>query len=177
MNSRALILIGLLVTSGALVAYDQLKTDSSGAAVVEAVARPNARSVAAPSPRRKAEGEAQAIAALIPRATGSQPENDAFAPPAPKIDPKAAAAALKPPPPPPPPPPPTAPPLPFAYLGKKIEGGEWTVYLARQDRVYVARANQLLDSEYQVVAISPATIELLYLPLKEKQTLPTGAAF
>jgi hypothetical protein len=28
-----------------------------------------------------------------------------------------------------------APPLPFAYLGKKLEGGQWEVYLGRGEEV------------------------------------------
>jgi hypothetical protein len=82
-----------------------------------------------------------------------------------------------PPPPPPkpvPPPPPMAPPLPFTYLGKKVEDGIWEVYLARGERTYIVRAQTMIDGTYRAESIQPPTLVLTYLPLDQKQTLTIG---
>ena len=46
-----------------------------------------------------------------------------------------------PPPPPPAPPPaaPSAPPLPYTVLGKKLEDGQWQVFLSRQEQLFIAK--------------------------------------
>lgn len=82
-----------------------------------------------------------------------------------------------PPPPPPkplPPPPPTAPPLPFAYLGKKAEDGIWEVYLARGDQTFIVREQTVIDGTYRVDSVKPPTISLTYLPLNQMQTFAIG---
>ena len=86
-----------------------------------------------------------------------------------------------PPPPPPPPPPaplppptPTAPPLPFTYLGKKLEDGSWEVYLARKDQTFVVKTNTVIEGNYRIDAIKPPTLSLTYLPLNQIQTLTIG---
>ena len=69
---------------------------------------------------------------------------------------------------------PTAPPLPYSYLGKKLENGEWEVYLARGERTLIARQGARLDAEYQVNGVAPPVLTLTYLPLGLTQTLPIG---
>ncbi|GAB7545371.1 hypothetical protein [Cupriavidus ulmosensis] len=85
-----------------------------------------------------------------------------------------------PPPPPPvvvaPPPKPTAPPLPFTYLGKKQENGKWEAYLARGGDTYVVREHSMIDSTYRAEAITPTTVTITYLPLKQVQKLAIGEA-
>lgn len=85
-----------------------------------------------------------------------------------------------PPPPPPskpaPPPPPTAPPLPFTYIGKKLEDQVWEVYLVHGDQTYVAREHSILDGTYRVDAIQPPTLSLTYMPLNQVQPLSIGGA-
>jgi hypothetical protein len=75
-------------------------------------------------------------------------------------------------PPPPAPPPPQAPPLPYQYLGRWIEKGDTLVYLARQDRNYLARLGQTLDGTYRIESISDDRLVLRYLPLGTAQILP-----
>lgn len=75
-------------------------------------------------------------------------------------------------PPPPPAPPPQAPPLPYAYLGRLIEGDETTVFLSRQNRNYLARAGETLDGLYRVESIEESRMVLTYLPLGAQQVLP-----
>lgn len=85
------------------------------------------------------------------------------------------------PPPPPPPkvqaaPPPMAPPLSFSYLGKMKQDGAWEVYLARGEKVFIARAGSIIEGVYQVNAIVPPTLSLTYLPLKQVQALTIGGS-
>jgi hypothetical protein len=74
-----------------------------------------------------------------------------------------------------PPPPPTAPALPYAFVGKKQEGGVWEVYVAQGDNVLVIRPNSTIDNTYRVGAIAPPLMNLTYLPLNQIQQLNIGA--
>jgi len=73
------------------------------------------------------------------------------------------------------PPPPQAPPIPFAYMGKLVDDGTTTVFLARADRNYVVRAGDTIDGTYRIEKIGDEAVELVYLPLKARQTLPFTA--
>ena len=79
-------------------------------------------------------------------------------------------------PPPPPPPPPTAPPLPFTYLGKKAEDGQWEVYLARGEQTFIVREKGTVENMYRVDSINPPNMSLTYLPLNQTQNLQIGGA-
>ncbi len=91
-----------------------------------------------------------------------------------------ASQSWVPPPPPPakpmPPPPPVAPPLPFTYIGKKIEDAVWEVYLARGDQTLIVREQTTIDGMYRVESIAPPSLALVYLPLNKMQTLIIGGA-
>lgn len=84
-------------------------------------------------------------------------------------------------PPPPPPPPrpapaaPTAPPLPFTFLGKKQQDGQWEIFLGSGDITYLVREGQTFASTYQVQSIRPPNMTLVYVPLKQVQTLAIGS--
>lgn len=83
------------------------------------------------------------------------------------------------PPPPPkpvPPPPPMAPPLPFSYVGKLIDGGKVTVFMSRQDRNYAVKEGESIDGTYRVEEVKPPLMTLVYLPLNQKQTMQIGEA-
>lgn len=81
-----------------------------------------------------------------------------------------------PPPAPPPPPPPQAPPLPFSFIGKILEGKQWTVFLAQQERTHAVTAGDLIGHEYKVESITPPLMTFTYLPLKQTQSLSIGLA-
>ena len=81
-----------------------------------------------------------------------------------------------PPPPPLPPPPPTAPPLPFTYIGKKLEDGRWEIYLAQGNEILIVHDKEQILNMYQIESIKPPNMVLTYLPLKQSQTLSIGAA-
>jgi hypothetical protein len=82
-----------------------------------------------------------------------------------------------PPPPPPvpvPPPPPTAPPMPFSFLGRYVEGGKLTILLVKGDRVYTVSEGEVIDNTYRVERLNGGEVELTYLPLNIKQTITTA---
>lgn len=88
-----------------------------------------------------------------------------------------AAHSFQPPPPPAPPPgapePPRAPPLPFKYQGR-LEDGDTAVFLLDGTRSLIVRAGDTIDGRYKVERISKHDIAFTYLPLDQRQTLPTG---
>lgn len=69
---------------------------------------------------------------------------------------------------------PTAPPLPFAYIGKVIEDGTETVFLTREDKSYAVKRGETIDGVYRVEKIAPSSVTFTYLPLRQKQQLATG---
>lgn len=77
----------------------------------------------------------------------------------------------RPPPPPAPPVQPMAPPLPFEFKGRMEEGGHSLIFLARQQTMLVVKQGDTLDGLYHVDAVTPWSLELTYLPLKQKQSL------
>lgn len=78
------------------------------------------------------------------------------------------------PPPAPPAPPPTAPPLPFTFLGKKLEDGKWQVFLGQHDKTHIAREGDSINGLYRVDSIRPPVMTFTYLPLQQPQTLAVG---
>jgi len=75
-------------------------------------------------------------------------------------------------PPPPPPAPPSAPPLPFRYFGKWIEGDRTVVFLWNASEGHSVAAGDTLEGTYRIEAITDSSIDFVYLPLGSKQTLP-----
>lgn len=78
-------------------------------------------------------------------------------------------------PPPPPPEKPRAPRLPFKYLGRLVEDGSIRVFLSDQDRHLIVKSGEVVNGSYKVEKISDGQIVFVYLPLKERQILPTGS--
>ncbi|HUG78665.1 MAG TPA: hypothetical protein VML57_14380 [Burkholderiales bacterium] len=85
-----------------------------------------------------------------------------FAPPAAPAKPKPRVAAER----------PGAPPLPFAYVGKMLEDGKLTVFLARGEESLSVAAGERIGDEYRVESVSEHEITFVYLPLKTRQSLP-----
>lgn len=72
-------------------------------------------------------------------------------------------------------PPPTAPPLPFTYIGKRLEDGVWQVFVSRGDQTLIMREQQTIDGTYRVDSVKPPQMVLMYLPMNEPQTMSIGA--
>jgi hypothetical protein len=87
---------------------------------------------------------------------------DAFAPKnfSPVVPPQAGATAKR-----------EAPPLPFRYIGKMVDGGKLAVFLANGAESYTVTEGERVG-DYRVDQISDAEIRFTYLPMKAKQTLP-----
>jgi hypothetical protein len=156
-----LVLLGLLAGSGALVLLDGSASDSGAPSV--AMASDDQSRDSALRPPSDLKRPSKMILEIERRETSADPI-DAF----PVRDWN-----------PPPPPPPKVeispvPPLPFSFLGKKLEDGKWQVFLAYRDEIYIARENQYLDDHYLVAAIKPPTMTFTYLPLKQQQVLSIG---
>lgn len=173
MKHRHLLLAAALVAAAGLAVFGD-KTPSTE------VAEPVARAPAAPSTQQSrdrplAATDSPVILRLQPREKlignsadlfGAR-ENEVFG----RHD-------WTPPPPPPakpaPPPPPSAPPLPFTFIGKSVGQGMWEVYLARADRTYIVREQDVVDGTYRVESIAPPLMTLTYLPLNQVQQLNIG---
>ncbi len=76
----------------------------------------------------------------------------------------------------PPPPPPSAPPLPFVYLGKMVDGANTTVFLSSQQRNLAVKAGDTIDNVYRVEGIAGDSMTLTYLPLNAQQQLYLGGS-
>ena len=99
-----------------------------------------------------------------PASAGAAPAADPFAPKEfnpPAREPQQAARAAK----------PEAPPLPFRYLGKLIEDGKLSVFLANGAESVTAVAGQRIG-DYRVDKVTESEVQFTYLPLKTKQSLP-----
>ncbi len=73
---------------------------------------------------------------------------------------------------------PTAPPLPYIYLGKKIEDGVCEVYLGRGEQSLIVREKTVIDGTWRVDKITfqppTMTMTITYLPLNQAQLLNIG---
>jgi hypothetical protein len=179
MKRRHMVLAAGLLLSAWLALFGDKQPDGAVSEPVERRVAPPAQPATRANqgetvkPRRESGGAGSEILALRPRDSligGAQIEKPAeglfgsqsWTPPPPPA------------PPPPPPPPPSAPPLPFTYLGKKVEDGVWEVYLSRGDQTVIAKENDTIDGTYHVATIKPPTMTLMYMPLKEIQTITIG---
>lgn len=68
------------------------------------------------------------------------------------------------------------PPLPFAYIGKLLEKGGPVLFLLHQERTLAVRQGDLIDGTYRIEKITPQSVVLLYLPLKQQQFLDLGSS-
>lgn len=75
-----------------------------------------------------------------------------------------------------PPPAPRAPPLPFRYLGRLIDGDRTSAFVASGSQSLSLKAGDVIDNHhYRVERIADDALEFVYLPLDERQTLTLGA--
>jgi len=154
---------GLLFVALAAVAYLTLSASPpSDSGVVEAV---DSRAPASRSASSKVAEQVN-ILELKPRRAPAD-SKALFASTSWALPPKAVAAA--------PAPPPTAPPLPFTYVGKRLEDGVWHVYVSRGDQTLIVRERETIDGTYRIDAVKPPQMIVTYLPMDERQTLTIGA--
>jgi len=73
---------------------------------------------------------------------------------------------------------PATPPLPFQYLGKALEDGKLSVFLARGDQTYSVNAGakrQKIDAEYRVDKVTESAVTFTHLPTSHRQVLEIPA--
>lgn len=76
---------------------------------------------------------------------------------------------------PPPPPAPSAPPLPFTYLGKLIDGDKLEVFVAHEGEHYSLEKGKTISGEYRVESVTAHAVSFIYLPLGIRQKLSIPA--
>jgi hypothetical protein len=76
---------------------------------------------------------------------------------------------------PPPPPAPSAPPLPFTYLGKLIDGDKLEIFVAHEGEHYSLEKGKTISGEYRVESVTAHAVSFIYLPLGIRQKLSIPA--
>ena len=66
--------------------------------------------------------------------------------------------------------------MPFTFLGIYQDSPRLVIILSRGDRVYTVSEGDVIDGTYRVDQVTDSAVELMYLPLKIKQTLSMAAA-
>jgi Cohesin domain len=163
--TRKAVLLAVLFGLATFVVYDATRDRPS----TEGASKASKRSERTPEAAAKAEPagaeQKQAGQFVLPeRAPFGEPRADLFGsrswqPPPPKVAPA-------------PPPKPVAPPMPYRFAGQLIQGERPEVLLAKDDTVIPVGKGDTLDGVYRVEGISETQITLLYLPLKQTQTIP-----
>ena len=64
-----------------------------------------------------------------------------------------------------------APPLPFTYLAKLIDGDKTTVFVARGQDHYSAEPGLTIDDTYRVERVTDSSITFLHIPSRTRQAL------
>lgn len=165
-GTRKAILFAILFGLAAYVAFDAMQ-DQVPAGAGAPVSKKSERSQEAAATAAPGDAGVEAPAgrfALPGRPPLGEPRADLFGanswqPPPPKV------VA-------PPPPKPVAPPVPYRFAGQLIQGERPEVLLAKGDTVIPVGKGDTLDGVYRVEAIGETQITLLYLPLKQTQTIP-----
>jgi hypothetical protein len=70
--------------------------------------------------------------------------------------------------------PPQAPPLPFRFMGRFIDGGEVAYFLQLNNNNIVMRVGDSINNTYTLEDASAGSLRFVYLPLKQKQSLVVG---
>ncbi|MFN4062696.1 MAG: hypothetical protein ACK4JA_00775 [Parazoarcus communis] len=160
MNTRTTMLFGALALTLAAAGWLGMQEDET--APVSAAVERTERS----APRRLVEpatGAAIELPALVDfRARPGLPEQGAgFATP----------LSFRPPPPQAVVPRPMAPALPFRFVGALDDDGERTVMLMEGKQLHLVRQGDVLGERYRVERIDAQRLELLYLPLEQRQSI------
>ncbi len=70
---------------------------------------------------------------------------------------------------------PAAPPLPFRYLAKIVDGEDTAVFLMNGNDHYNVKPGQIIDKTYKVERVTENAVTFTYLPLGTRQILPVPA--
>ena len=111
----------------------------------------------------------QALAVKEPSTRAPQPKANLFdsvswRPPTPPAPPRQ------------PPPKPTAPPFPYTYVGGLLDNNVRTAFFEKSERVVALKAGDTVDGVYRVDQMTDKQMQLTYLPLEQRLTVPLGGA-
>ncbi len=70
-----------------------------------------------------------------------------------------------------PPPPPSAPPMPFTYTGRMIDGNDVVLFLSRSGHHYTVKKGDTVDDTYRVDEIKTSEATITHIPTNTQQTL------
>ena len=158
----ALVVVALALIASVVAGREELSSD------------PHAAPQPAPAPAMNGAAPQASLPDLdldkLNRSVRSNRITDLFASKAAAPPPPPVAVAITPPP--PPPAPPSAPPLPFRYFGKWIDGDKTVVFLWNASEGHSVAAGDTVEGTYRVEAITDSSVDFVYLPLGSKQTLP-----
>jgi hypothetical protein len=71
---------------------------------------------------------------------------------------------------------PVAPPLPFVFAGRYVDGSITTAFLTEGTQMHRIKQGETINSTYRIDKIDATTITLTYLPLGSSQILPAGVS-
>ena len=66
---------------------------------------------------------------------------------------------------------PTAPPLPFIFIGRMLDGGEVTLFISNAGNHYSVKEHDVVEDTYRVEKITESEVVLTHLPTSTEQTL------
>jgi len=69
---------------------------------------------------------------------------------------------------------PTAPPLPFAYVGKVVEDGKPMVFVSKQQKNFMLKGGEVIEGTYRVDKVESGQVVFTYLPLAAEQVMTIG---
>ena len=69
------------------------------------------------------------------------------------------------------PPPPTAPPLPFTFVGRLLDGEREQVFLNQGQTTVIAFVGETIDTLYRVDRLDDDAVHFTFLPLNQQQVL------
>jgi hypothetical protein len=166
-RQRGVVLAGLLMATLSAAAWVREGDKTGDVDVVEAPARKNATSKRMPAEHREPEVERVHLEKLQPRPSPDR-SDDVFAArswrkPAPKATAADIAAAA---------PVPTAPPLPFAYLGRLSSDDTRQVFVSQGERNLILHEGETVDAIYRVEKLSDAGVTFIHLPTGIRQDMP-----
>ena len=182
--ARKRIAILIVVVGSALIGERLLSLAAADGDVVAPATRPGARaadsSARAPASTGndktelrlrtdRLDARQQALAAKEPSARAPQPKAGLFdsvswRPPAPPAAP------------PRPPPKPSAPPFAYTYVGGLLDNNVRTAFFEKSERVIALKAGDTVDGVYRVDQMTDKQMQLTYLPLDQRLTVPLGGA-
>lgn len=166
-RQRGLVLAVLLMGTLSAAAWVREGDKSGDSEIVEAPARKAATPKPAASERSQPAADRVHLEKLHARAQAGKAD-DAFAirswrKPPPKVPAANVAVA---------PTPPSAPPLPFAYLGRLETGDARQVFVTQGERNLILHEGDTLDSTYRVEKFSESGVTFLHMPTGIRQDLP-----